>query len=73
MSVTGHQDRTTLKIIASAVFVDLVSHGPARSVAIIVAEREPGTVLGWDGFYNDVGNQFPKVTSLADLNWDEWG
>jgi hypothetical protein len=43
-----------------------------RSVAIVVAERESGTVLGWDGFYNDAGSQFPKVTSLADLDWDEW-
>lgn len=43
-----------------------------RSVAIVVAERESGSVLGWDGFYNEVGTQFPDVTSLADLDWDGW-
>jgi hypothetical protein len=45
---------------------------PGRSVAIVVAERESGLVVAWDGFYNEVGPPFPDVASLSDLGWDEW-
>jgi hypothetical protein len=38
----------------------------------VVAERESGLVLGWDGFYNEVGTRFPDVIPLTDLGWDEW-